>query len=173
MAYVDILSVADSAILTYGIDITAKNFMPIPVLWSDSQSPEFYGEGEYSGTFSFGGDTYAVSFSYDDEVYIDTGTEYLDVMGSGITDESETNGGMIAFSYGNADSYISFVTNNMVPELSIYDYFDVGASFTAKALGGNDFIVIEQSAHVEAFAGNDTVLGSSGSDTIFAGKTGR
>lgn len=169
MAYINVLSVADTAILTAGIDITANSFMLVPSDWNKSMEPEFYEGGEYYGEYVVDGDTYVVEFTYGEEIYIPTETEFLDITGSNLSDNPETNGGMNSFVYGNAAGYVSFVTNNLIPEMKIYEYLNSGASFTALALRGNDLIVIEESARVEAFAGNDTILGSNGLDTIFAG----
>lgn len=169
MAYINVLSLADTAILTAGIDITANSFMPIPATWNWDQQAEVYEGGEYLGEFVIDGDTYAVEFEYDEEVYLPTETEFLDVTGTNIADNSETNGGMNSFAYAGTEGYVSFVTNNLISEQTVYQYLNSGASFTALALRGNDLIVIEESARVEAFAGNDTILGSNGLDTIFAG----
>ncbi|NVO28049.1 calcium-binding protein [Donghicola sp. C2-DW-16] len=170
MAFINVLSGADSALLTAGIDITANSFMLVPSDFNMSMEPEFYEGGEYYGEYVVDGDTYAVEFTYGEEVYIPTETEFLDITGFNLSDNPETNGGMNSFVYGNAGSYVSFVTNNLIPEMKIYEYLNSGASFTALALRGNDLIIIEESARVEAFAGNDTILGSNGQDTIFGGK---
>lgn len=168
MATINALDVADSAILISGYNITDGSLVPFPTDWDLSQNPSVWDGGTIDTTFDVGKHSYRVTFSYDEEVGFETDDEALYLLGTGLSDEADTNGTVTSFSAYSSAGFMHFVTNTPVSESDLLEHILGDSAITPSVLSGNDLIVIQGfGSTVLAQAGNDTVLGGDGVDQIW------
>ena len=169
MATINVLDVADSAILVSGYNITDSTFIPVPWNWHPDDGISTWTGGTLDQSFEIGGDVYRVTFDYPEEIGLLSETEQLYFLGSGLSDENDTNGLVTSFSAYSDAGFLHFATNTPLTETEIINHLEYFENLTESALAGNDLIVIQGGgSSIVAHAGNDTVLGSNGADRIWA-----
>lgn len=168
MAIINVLDVADTAILTIGASITDRHLVPFPSGWDDSASPQVWEGGTIDETYEVGRDTYRVTFSYDEEIGFVAGNESLYITGRALSDDEDDNGSMTSFAAYNGDYSMLFVSKDPVSEQTLLGHLDAGEEITPEVLSGDDLILIAgPGVTVLAQDGNDTVIGGAGADGIW------